>query len=72
ISAASSEQYSGIEQINQAIVQMDQSTQQNAALVEQAAASAEELSTQAQTLYEAVGSIRVRDRFACSPGAVPA
>jgi len=43
ISAASVEQSSGIEQVNQAITQMDDVTQQNAALVEQAAAAAESL-----------------------------
>ena len=40
ITAASQEQSSGIEQVNQAITQMDEVTQQNAALVEQAAAAA--------------------------------
>ena len=40
ISAASHEQSAGIEQVNQAIAQMDQVTQQNAALVEEAAAAA--------------------------------
>ena len=43
ISAASQEQSSGIEQVNKAITQMDEVTQQNAALVEQAAAAAESL-----------------------------
>jgi len=50
ISAASMEQTSGIEQVNQAIGQMDDVTQQNAALVEQAAAAAESLEEQTQTL----------------------
>ena len=40
IAAASHEQTAGIEQINQAVTQMDQVTQQNAALVEEAAAAA--------------------------------
>ncbi|MDG6745573.1 methyl-accepting chemotaxis protein, partial [Staphylococcus aureus] len=40
ISAASQEQSSGIEQVNQAVVQMDETTQQNAALVEEASAAA--------------------------------
>ena len=40
ISAASEEQSSGIEQVNQTIVQMDETTQQNAALVEEASAAA--------------------------------
>jgi methyl-accepting chemotaxis protein len=50
ISAASVEQTSGIEQVNQAIGQMDDVTQQNAALVEQAAAAAESLEEQTQSL----------------------
>jgi len=54
ITAASSEQTSGIEQINQAIVQMDQHTQQNAALVEEAAAAAQSLNGQAQKLSQIV------------------
>ena len=47
ISAASQEQSAGIEQVNQAVTQMDEVTQQNAALVEQAAAAAESLQEQA-------------------------
>jgi chemotaxis protein methyltransferase CheR len=47
ISAASTEQSQGIEQVNQAIAQMDETTQQNAALVEEAAAAAESLQDQA-------------------------
>jgi uncharacterized phage infection (PIP) family protein YhgE len=54
ITAASLEQSSGIEQVNQAVVQMDQVTQQNAALVEEAAAAAESLKEQAQGLSQAV------------------
>jgi len=54
ISAASSEQQNGIEQINQAIVQMEQVTQQNAALVEQAAAAASAMEDQANKLTELV------------------
>ncbi len=54
ISAASDEQTSGIEQVNQAIIQMDDVTQQNAALVEEAAAAAESLEEQAQSLARAV------------------
>jgi len=50
ITAASAEQRSGIEQVNQAITQMDDVTQQNAALVEQAAAAAEALEDQTQNL----------------------
>ncbi len=54
ISSASAEQSDGIGQVNQAIVQMDQATQQNAALVEEAAAAAGALQAQAQQLLAAV------------------
>ncbi|WP_279389766.1 methyl-accepting chemotaxis protein [Paucimonas lemoignei] len=50
IVAASHEQSSGIEQINQAITQMDQTTQQNAALVEEAAAASAAMREQADRL----------------------
>jgi len=50
ITAASQEQSDGIEQVNQAITQMDTVTQQNAALVEEAAAAAESLQDQAANL----------------------
>ena len=59
ITAASAEQSAGIEQVNQAVLQMDQVTQQNAALVEEAAAAAESLQGQAQTLTELVGVFRL-------------
>ncbi|MBG6222282.1 MULTISPECIES: methyl-accepting chemotaxis protein [unclassified Janthinobacterium] len=54
ISAASDEQRAGIEQVNQAISEMDQVTQQNAALVEEAAAAAESMQEQAARLAEVV------------------
>lgn len=50
IAAASREQSSGIEQINKAVMQMDETTQQNAALVEQAAAASQAIVVQAQAL----------------------
>ena len=59
ISAASDEQRSGIEQVNQAIVQMDHVTQQNAALVEQAAAAAEAMREQAGGLSQLVGTFKL-------------
>ena len=59
IRTASVEQTSGIEQVNQAIGQMDEVTQQNAALVEQAAAAAESLEEQAQSLSLTVGRFTV-------------
>ncbi|HXN09689.1 MAG TPA: hypothetical protein VN859_00485, partial [Steroidobacteraceae bacterium] len=46
----SREQSSGIEQVNQAVMQMDQTTQQNAALVEQAASTSQAIVEQAQAL----------------------
>jgi len=55
ITSASLEQSAGIEQINQAIAQMEQGTQQNAALVEEAAAAAQALQEQAGSLAEVVG-----------------
>ncbi len=55
ISSASQEQSTGIEEVNRAIAQMDESTQQNAALVEQAAAAAQSLQDQAATLTQVVG-----------------
>jgi methyl-accepting chemotaxis protein len=54
ISSASEEQTTGIEQINHAITQMDQVTQQNAALVEEAAAAAASMQTQADSLAQLV------------------
>ncbi|WP_371920632.1 methyl-accepting chemotaxis protein [Pseudomonas sp. HMWF032] len=54
IAAASAEQSSGIEEVNGAVSQMDEMTQQNAALVEQAAAAAESLLEQATSMTETV------------------
>jgi len=62
ISAASSEQTSGIEQINQAVTQMDTVTQQNAALVEEGAAAATALQEQAEKLNQVVGFFRLDGR----------
>jgi methyl-accepting chemotaxis protein len=59
ITAASQEQTSGIEQINQAITQMDQVTQQNAALVEEASAAAQSLQEQAGNLSQVVSVFKV-------------
>ena len=59
ISAASLEQHAGIEQVNQAVTQMDQVTQQNAALVEEAAAAAGSLADQAQRLSVTVSAFKV-------------
>lgn len=61
ITAASVEQSQGIEQVNLAITQMDEVTQQNAALVEEAAAAAEALEEQAQNLSVSVATFKVEE-----------
>ena len=61
ISTASREQSSGIEQIGIAVSQMDEMTQQNAALVEEAAAAAESLEEQARTLADSVAVFKLGD-----------
>ncbi|MBO14348.1 methyl-accepting chemotaxis protein [Herbaspirillum huttiense F1] len=60
ISAASSEQSTGIEEINRAITQMDEVTQQNAALVEEAAAAAQSLQDQAGRLSQVVSVFKIQ------------
>jgi hypothetical protein len=57
--AASGEQSRGIEQVNQAITQMDEVTQQNAALVEAAAAASQSLEEQGRQLTESVAFFRL-------------
>lgn len=59
IAAASQEQSKGIGQVNQAVTQMDEVTQQNAALVEEAAAAASSLESQAEDLKAAVSMFRL-------------
>lgn len=59
ISAASSEQSSGVAQVGEAVMKMDQATQQNAALVEESAAAAESLRYQAGQLVEAVSVFKL-------------
>jgi methyl-accepting chemotaxis protein len=60
ISSASAEQSAGVSQVGEAVTQMDQTTQQNAALVEQMSASASSLRHQAQDLVKAVAVFRLR------------
>ncbi|MGW8392023.1 methyl-accepting chemotaxis protein [Pseudoduganella sp. HUAS MS19] len=60
ITAASAEQSSGIDEVYKAVGQMDQVTQQNAALVEEAAAAAESMQNQASNLAEVVSVFKVR------------
>lgn len=61
IAAASQQQRSDIEQVTLAIGQMDNATQQNAALVEEAAAAAQSLQEQAAKLAEAVSVFKLHD-----------
>ncbi len=77
ITTAGREQTSGIEQINQAITQMDTVTQQNAALVEEAAAAASSLQEQAGTLAHLVSTFKINlahvtRAAAAKPAATPA
>jgi len=78
ISAASTEQSSGVGQIGDAIAQMDQATQQNAALVEESAAAAESLKDQAHQLVDTVSVFKIDGkpaedfRVAPTPFAAPA
>jgi aerotaxis receptor len=59
ITSASLEQSIGIEQVNQAVMQMDEVTQQNAALVEEAAAAAESMQMQGRALIQAMNVFRL-------------
>lgn len=59
ITAASIEQRTGIEQVNTAVVQMDQVTQQNSALVEEAAAAAQSMAAQSNSLRDTVSIFRL-------------
>jgi methyl-accepting chemotaxis protein len=67
IATASDEQSEGIGQVNGAIGEMDDATQQNAALVEEAAAAAESLRLQAAALEQVVGTFKLE---AAAPAAV--
>ena len=61
ISAASQEQASGIDQVNKAIMQMDETTQQNAALVEESASASQAMKDQAEQLMQQVAYFKVAD-----------
>lgn len=71
IAAASLEQASGIDEINKAINQMDEMTQQNAALVEQAAAASESLMSQAEQLNDHVSMFKIDESQHHSTRAAP-
>ncbi|WP_313413664.1 methyl-accepting chemotaxis protein [Stenotrophomonas sp.] len=72
ISAASQEQSAGIEQVNQTVVQMDETTQQNAALVEEATAAARAMEDQAAQLADAVAIFRLDNQVSAAVKAVAA
>jgi methyl-accepting chemotaxis protein len=61
IAAASQEQSAGIEEVNKAVMQLDETTQQNAALVEQASAASQGMAAQAKTLNEMMDRYQVSD-----------
>jgi len=67
ISVASDEQRRGIEQVNAAITQMDQVTQQNAALVEEATAAADTMHEQADRLMRVVGVFKLEGQAMKAP-----
>jgi methyl-accepting chemotaxis protein len=76
ITAASSEQSQGIGHVNASVNQLDQMTQQNAALVEESAAAAESLKDQATRLAEAVAAFKLGQergaaKFASAPAITP-
>jgi methyl-accepting chemotaxis protein len=67
IATASAEQGSGIEQVNEAVTQMDDMTQQNAALVEQTAAASASLQEQAESLIASMSVFRLDDAGQAAP-----
>ncbi len=73
ITAASTEQSSGIDQVNTSVMQIDQITQQNAALVEEAAAAASSLQNQTQKLSDLVSVFKLSEQnfIASSPVSQP-
>ena len=72
IASASGEQSTGIEQVNNAIADMDSSTQHNAALVEESAAAATALRDQADKLAEVVALFHIDSKAMTAPKAAPA
>jgi methyl-accepting chemotaxis protein len=63
ITAAGQEQSTGVDQINNAIMQMDSVTQQNAALVEEAAAAAATMQEQSENLVKVVSVFKLDNSF---------
>jgi methyl-accepting chemotaxis protein len=71
ITEASGEQSDDIRQINRAMGEIDDTTQQNTALVEEAAAAADSLQEQARMLSQAIAFFRLRDQGVATPSARP-
>ncbi|MGA7539541.1 MAG: methyl-accepting chemotaxis protein, partial [Steroidobacteraceae bacterium] len=71
IAAASREQSSGIEQVNRAVMQMDELTQQNAALVEEATASSQAMAEQVRGLNEMLARFQVAMAETSAPMSAP-
>jgi methyl-accepting chemotaxis protein len=72
ISAAGREQAEGVEEVNRSIMQMDEGTQQNAAMVEEATAAAASMSEQAGKLRELTSIFRIRAEFAMADSSIGA
>ena len=72
IAAASHEQTAGIEQVNQAVMQMDELTQQNAALVEEASAASQSMAEQARGLNASMVRYQVNATAAAPAPVAPA
>src|SRR5208282_2395091 len=72
IAAASAEQSTGLEQINKALAQMDEVTQQNSALVEQNAATAKTLEHQSAAVTERLATFQVESQASRPPAGLHA
>lgn len=70
IAAASQEQAVGIDQVNKAVMQMDETTQQNAALVEESASASENMQQQANHLQQLVAVFKVDSTQTAAPARV--
>jgi methyl-accepting chemotaxis protein len=71
IDVASSEQATGLAQINQAVMQVSQVVQANSAVSEQSAAASKELSGQADMMRQSVGKFRLKRGFAAHKASIP-
>jgi hypothetical protein len=72
MAAASREQSSGIDQVNRAVMQMDEMTQQNAALVEQATAASQSMAEQARLLNDTMSRYQLRNGGSADATTTPA